>query len=57
MSFVAGADSTNVRAAIVVSAAGRSIREKITAALVIAPIAVATRRTRAVRSKLGAGAR
>jgi hypothetical protein len=36
--------------------AGRSMREKTTPAPAIAPIAVATRTTRAVRAKLGAGA-
>ena len=36
---------------------GRSIRESTTPAPAVAPIAVATRTTRAVRAKLGAGAR
>jgi hypothetical protein len=36
---------------------GRSIRESTTAGQVVAPIAVATKTTRAVRAKLGAGAK
>jgi hypothetical protein len=36
---------------------GRSIRESTTPAPAVAPIAVATRTTRAVRAKLGAGAK
>ena len=47
---------TKVRAATDVSAAGRSISEKTTAALAVAPIAAATTKTRAVRRKFGAGA-
>jgi hypothetical protein len=48
---------TKVRAATDASAAGRSISENTTAALAIAPIAAATTKTRAMRRKLGAGAR
>ena len=48
---------TKVRAATDVSAAGRSISEKTTAALAVAPIAAATTKRRVVRSKFGAGAR
>jgi uncharacterized membrane protein len=36
---------------------GRSIRDSTTPAPAVAPIAVATRTTRAVRAKLGAGAK
>ncbi|MGA8698169.1 MAG: hypothetical protein WB689_30905, partial [Xanthobacteraceae bacterium] len=36
---------------------GRSTRESTTPAPVVAPIAVATKTTRAVRAKLGAGAK
>jgi hypothetical protein len=36
---------------------GRSIKESTTPAPAVAPIAVATKTTRAVRAKLGAGAK
>jgi hypothetical protein len=45
---------TNVRAATDVSAAGRSISEKTTAALAVAPIAAAATKRRVVRRKFGA---
>jgi hypothetical protein len=50
---------TMARAAIGVfcASAGRSTSDKTTPAPAVAPIAVATRTTRAVRAKLGAGAK